>query len=302
MKTRISDLTVNETIDYLDAIGDTTKASQIRSLVKENPSLAGEKICDISDAPQLEHAGWRGTEHTFGYIPPFVRGGMHNLDYAATIKPDNDLVGARINVVLSGLFTMNYPGWGRHQLLLEFTAHHSDEKGKPVKAQFQQKFVSREGEGIGSLGNFIFTGLAVPASGVEFRVQVINIANEGDDAALKVLDSDVIKKGLDLAIAAVPSLETITTLGEGLVRLILSRNRNKIIQSFNLGLVLDDHAGPLARLREGTFVAAQANRSALNWNDWVFDADKGIIVLKSEPSTRLPYNHLLFTINKYEEN
>ncbi|NOY37518.1 MAG: hypothetical protein GXO83_08075 [Chlorobi bacterium] len=299
MKTRISDLTLNETIDYLDSIGDNANASEIRALVKSKPALASEKISEVDEAPQLARAAWRGTEHTFGYIQPFVRGGLRSIAYAAAIKPDMDLAGARINVMLSGLFTMNYPGWGRHQLLMQFNANHGYVKGKPVRAQFQQKFVSRENEGIGSLGNFIFTGLSVPAHGIEFYVEVINLANEGDETALDVLESDVIKKGLDLAVAAVPSLETITTLGEGIVKLILSRNRNKIVQSFNLGLILDDHPGPLARLREGTFVAAQAPRDTVNWDDWVYDAGKGLIVLKVDTGTRLPYNHLLFTVNRY---
>lgn len=298
MKTHLSDLTVNETIDYLESIGDQERAQKMRSLVALNPGAGEKVISELPQEPQLERAGWRGTEHAFGYIKPYSRGGILEIDSATALSADRELAGERVHVILAGLFTMNYPGWGRHNLLLQFTARHHDEKGKTVKAQFQQKFVSREGEGTGSLGNFIFAGLRVPPEGMEFEVQVVNLSNEGDEAALGILEGDVIKKGLNLAVAAIPSLETITALGEGIWQLVLSRNRNKIVQSFNLGLVLSGHAGPLARLREGTFVAAQAPRDTVHWEDWVFDSGRGLIVMKDDAGTRLPWNHLLFTITK----
>ncbi|HHJ11033.1 MAG TPA: hypothetical protein ENK25_09135 [Bacteroidetes bacterium] len=303
MKTKISDLTINETINYLQEIGDKKNVEPLESLVQEDPSLANLKISEVKETIHLSRATWRGTEHTFGYIRPGEKKGLHPILYAGSIEPDISLKNARVDILLAGIYTMNYPGWGRHNILLQFyTQHGTDAKGKPVKVQFQQKYVSKENEGAGVLGNFIFTGLKVPPSGLDFEVNVINLSNEEDEAALTVLDSEVIRKGLDLAHTALSGLETISRLGEGIVKLVLTRNRNKIVQSFHLGLNLTHVQGPLARLREGTFLAIQCRRDQLDWSDWVYDAHKGLVVLQQDTSVRLPYNHILFTVIKHKED
>jgi hypothetical protein len=300
MKTKISDLTVTEAISYLHEIGDRESSDALRSLVDENPALADRKIGEVEDSPRLSRATWRGTEHTFGYIAGQETEGVHAVVFAGSIDPDDHLRHEQVDLLLSGLFTMNYPGWGRHQVLLQFTARHgASPEDKPVKVQFQQKYLSREKEGAGILGNTIFSGLTVPAEGLAFEVNVINLANDEDEAALRVLDSDVIKKGLDLVHTAIPGIETVTRLGEGLVKLVLARNRNKIVQFFHMGLNLTGVPGPIARLREGTFVAVQCRRDRLNWSDWVYDSQRGLVVLRRDHSVRLPYNHLLFTVVRH---
>ncbi len=300
MKTRISDLTVDEAIDYLHDIGDHENSEALRALVADDPAMGQRPLGEVGEVPRLSRASWRGTEHTFGYIGEGKGRELRDLLFAGNVTPDTTLAGRRIDILLSGLFTMNYPGWGRHQVLLQFNAQHgTSSRGKPLKVQFQQKYVSREGEGAGVLGSMIFAGLTVPAEGVSFEVNVINLANDEDEEALRVLDTPVVKKGLDLVHNALPGIETMTRLGEGLVRLVLTRNRNKIVQFFNLGLVLRQVPGPVARLREGSYVAVQCRRDSLDWNDWGYDPGKGLIVLKRDPSTRLPYNHLLFTVVRH---
>ncbi len=300
MKTKISDLTLTEAIDYLQEIGDRENAEPLQSLIREDPSLAHRKISEVQETPRLSRATWRGTEHSFGYIRPQKKKGLHSILFAGSIDPDMSLANSRVDILLSGIYTMNYPGWGRHNILLQFNARHgTDAKGKPLRVQFQQKYVSKEKEGAGILSNFIFTGLTVPPRGMDFEVNIINLSNEEDEAALTVLDSEVIRKGLDLVHTALPGLETITRLGEGIVKLVLTRNRNKIVQSFHLGLNLTGVQGPVARLREGTFLAVQCHRDRLNWSDWVYDAQKGLVVLRQDTSVRLPYNHILFTVVKH---
>ncbi len=302
MKTKISDLTLTETIDYLHEIGDRENAGAISHLVNEDPSLANRKISDVEESPRLRRATWRGTEHSFGYIESGEKKGLHTILFAGSMDPDLSLSGKKVDILLSGIYTMNYPGWGRHNILMQFTANHRvDAKGKPVKVQFQQKYVSKENEGAGVLGNFVFIGLQVPPRGLEFEVSVINLSNEDDEDALTVLDTDVIKKGLDMIHTTLPGLETVTRLGEGLVRLVLARNRNKIVQFFHLGLNLTSVQGPVARLREGTFLAVQCRRNQINWSDWVYDNNKGLVVLRKDLSARLPYNHILFTVTRHRE-
>ncbi len=303
MKTKLSDLTVDEAISYLQDIGDREGSDVLRSLVAEDPSLAARPIGEVEEMPRLERASWRGTEHTFGFIAPGQKKGSNDVVFAGNVDPDTSLAGERIDILLAGLFTMNYPGWGRHHVLLEFTARHgTSPRGKPVKVQYQQKYLSREGEGAGVLGSTIFAGLTVPPEGVSFEVNVINLANDEDEEALRVLDTPVIRKGLDLVENALPGIETVTRLGEGLVKLVLTHSRNKIVQSFHLGLMLHQVAGPVARLREGSYVAVQCRRDQVDWNDWVYDTGKGLIVLRRDPAVRLPYNHLLFTVVKHKRS
>lgn len=300
MKTRISDLTVRETIDYLREIGDTGKATEIKELLDEVPAISEKKISEVDESPRLARARWRGTEHDFGYIDPKAKGLMP-IQFAGQIDPDQTLQGGKVDIQLGGVFTMNYPGGGRHNVLMHFKANHAypDEPSKSATIEFQQKFKSRENEGAGDMGNYVFLGLHVPAHGLEFEVKTVNINNDSDEAALKVLESDPVRKGLDLVKASIPSLSAYTKMGEGLLNLVLTRNRNKIVQEFTLGLNFNDETGPVAKLREGIYVAVQVRRDLLDWNDWVFDSGKGLVVHKNH-TTRLPYNHIVFIVSASE--
>ena len=298
MKTRISDLTVKETIAYLNEIGDTAKAGEINELLKEVPVLGEKKISEVEESPHLERAKWRGTEHSFGYIEPGEKGLLPIL-FAGNIEPGKELKGEKVDIQLGGLFTMNYPGGGRHNVLMHFNANHAfpDDSSKSATIEFQQKFKSRENEGAGDMGNYIFIGLKVPAHGLEFEVKTININNDSDEAALKVLESDPVRKGLDLVNASISSLSAYTKMGEGLLNLVLTRNRNKIVQEFTLGLNFTREYGSVAKLREGTYIAAQVRRDVLNWDDWVYDTGRGLILHRVDPYLRLPYNHIVFYVS-----
>jgi len=297
MKTRISDLTVRETVDYLNEIGDSDNASEISHLIQESPALANKRIGDLDDSPRLKRARWRGTEHTFGFLDT-SQNGSDNITYAGSLEPDRNLIGKKVNLLLGGLFTMNYPGWGRHNVLMHFNINHalSEDSEEYQSIQFQQKFKSKENESAGDMGNFIFVGLTVPQHGLEFEVKTINISNDLDEAAIKVLEGDVVRQGLNLLNSTTESLSVVTSLGESLLNLILTRNRNKIVQEFTIGLSTRKGRDPVAKLRTGTYIAAQVRRDVLDWNDWLYDPGKGIITLKRDPTQRLPYNHILFSV------
>jgi len=298
MKTRISDLTVKETIDFLNEIGDTDKAGEIKSLLQEVPNLGGEKISEVEESPRLERAKWRGTEHSFGYIEPGKKG-ILPIHFAGNIEPDKKLKGAKVDIQLGGLFTMNYPGGGRHNVLMHFNANHAfpGEMSKSTTIEFTQKFKSRENEGAGDMGNYIFKGLKVPVHGLEFEVKTININNDSDVSALKVLESDPVRKGLDLVNASISSISAYTKIGEGLLNLVLTRNWNKIVQEFTLGLNFSKEYGSIAKLREGTYIATQVRRDVLIWDDWVFDTEMGLTHHRNDPNLRLPYNHIVFFVS-----
>ncbi len=297
MKTRLSDLTVKETIDYLNEIGDSENALEISRLVQESPPLGGKKISELDDSPRLKRAQWRGTEHSYGYIIP-DESNSGTIAFAGSIEPDLSLAGKNVNILLGGLYTMNYPGWGRHNVLMHFNINHTigGKVSESQSIQFQQKFKSMENEGAGDMGNFIFVGVKVPQHGLEFEVKTINVSNDLDESALKVLENDVVRQGLNLLNATAESMAVLTSLGEGLLNLVLTRNRNKIIQEFTLGLSLRAGNDPVAKLRTGTYIATQVRRDVMDWGKWIYNANKGIVTLKTNPDQRLPYNHILFSV------
>jgi len=148
--------------------------------------------------------------------------------------------------------------------------------------------------GTGEMGNSIFRGLLVPQQGLEFKVRTINVSNSRDEGALEVLDSDAVRLGLDLLNASLPTLSSLTSIGEALMNLILTKNRNKIVQEFSLGLNFKE--SPLTKLRRGSYVATQVKMDDINWDDWVFDSKTGIIRQRKDKQLRLPYNHIVFVV------
>jgi len=251
MKTRISDLTVKEIIDYLQAIEDIQGAVNLQELLNENPSLAEKKIAELDDSPRLERARWRGTEHSFAYFGSSDEE-LIPISYAGTIDAESELIGQRVDILLGGLYTMNYPGGGRHNVLMSFEVNHAHDSDRARKqtVKFQQRFLSKENQGAGGMGNSIFRGLLVPQQGLEFKVRTINVSNSRDEGALEVLDSDAVRLGLDLLNASLPTLSSLTSIGEALMNLILTKNRNKIVQEFSLGLNFKE--SPLTKLRRGS--------------------------------------------------
>ena len=111
-----------------------------------------------------------------------------------------------------------------------------------------------------NIGDFIFLGLRVPSNGLQFSVQTINVSNDGDEEALKILESDTIKNGLDLANASFSTLAPFTKMAQGVLGLLLSRNRNKIVQEFTLGFDFEKEVVEIAKLRVGTYVVAQVKK------------------------------------------
>lgn len=300
-KTKFSELNPVEAISILTELGDGETVNSLTILIDNHPEYKNVALEDIPENDELSTATWRGTEHTYGYIQPSTESdNLLDIDFASTIQPDNNLKGQKINIKLGSLYTINYPGWDRHNVLMHFKCKHAKENSnETLLIEFEQKFKSKEGEGAGNIGDFIFLGIKVPTNGLQFEVQTVNISNDGDDEALKVLESDTIKNGLDLVNASFATLAPFTKMAQGILGLLLSRNRNKIVQQFTIGFDFNADAVEIAKLRIGTYVVAQAKKNELNWNEWVYQRSNGLIVRKNNPSIRLPYNHITFNIIKH---
>lgn len=298
VKRQFSELNPREAISALKEIGDEETAQSLARLVEEHPEYVNRTLGKLPESEYLVRATWRGTEHTYGYIQSSgERRDLLDIHFATTLEPDNSLPGKTINIKLGSLFTMNYPGGGMHNVLMHFKCRHAGkDPSETMVIEFEQKFASREGEGAGNIGDFIFLGLKVPPNGLHFEVQTVNVSNTSDDAALKVLESEQIRNGLDLANASFATLAPFTKLAQGILGLLLSRHSNKVVQRFTIGFDFDVHAVDVAKLRLGTYVVAQAKRNELSWDEWVYQRSNGLIVKKSNPGVRLPYNHITFNV------
>lgn len=300
-KTRFSQLTPEEAIPLLDEIGDTGAVEALTKLVQKNPELNSTNLSDLPESDILERARWRGTEHAYGYVQvDDDNNDFFDIIPATTLVPDQTLKGQQLNIKLGSLYTMNYPGFGRHNVLMHFRCKHQDSTSNDTKLiEFEQKFKSIEGEGAGDIGSFVFFGLRAPSNGLEFHVQTVNISNDSDEGALQVLESDTIKNGLDLVNASFSTLAPFTDMAKGVLGLLLARNRNKTVQDFKIGFDFDESAVDIAKLKLGTYVVAQAKRNEMPWSDWVYQRSTGLVVNKQDKTKRLPYNHISFNVLKY---
>lgn len=298
MKTKFSDLNINEAISLLEEIGDNATANELTTILAEHNELADTPLNQIPNSIEITNARWRGTEHTYGYIEIENDGDDYfNMQSALTIESDQSLKGKQVNIKLGSLYTINYPGFGRHNVLMHFKCKHANENNtETTLIEFEQKFKSREGEGAGNIGDFIFNGIRIPSSGLQFEVQTVNVSNDADEKALEVLDSETIKNGLDLVNASFSTLAPFTKMAQGVLGLLLSANRNKIVQQFTIGFDFSNTAADIAKLKLGTYAVVQVRKDNLKWDEWVFQRTTGLIVNKADKSIRLPFNHITFNI------
>ncbi|MBZ0242772.1 MAG: hypothetical protein K8F24_06135, partial [Bacteroidales bacterium] len=219
MKTKFSELDMQEAISLLTELGDGETVSSLSTMLDENPSLSTTRLEDLPESIELKSVKWRGTEHAYGYVAiDEDADDFFDIQPATTLQADQSLKGKQVNIKLGSLYTMNYPGWGRHNVLMHFKCKHASENtNETTLIEFEQKFKSKEGEGAGNIGDFIFLGLRVPLNGMQFEVQTVNVNNDGDEEALKVLESDTIKNGLDLVNASFSTLAPFTKMAQGVL-------------------------------------------------------------------------------------
>ena len=68
MKTKFSDLQLDEAISLLTELGDGETVMELSSILEENPKYKNRLMKNLPDSVQIEKAKWRGTEHSYGYI------------------------------------------------------------------------------------------------------------------------------------------------------------------------------------------------------------------------------------------
>nr|MBK7064150.1 hypothetical protein [Deltaproteobacteria bacterium] len=99
--------------------------------------------------------------------------------------------------------------------------------------------------------------------------------------------------------AAQPAIKPLSEITLGLASMLAGRSDNAKVQEFSLGLDFDASGSPGVRLREGNYVAMQVQDDyAINWSDWVFDANHDAIVGVSDPDLRPGCNYLVFRVSR----
>ena len=243
---------------------------------------------------------WQHTAHAFGFLP--AQAGSRDILPVGAITTDPSLRNARLKIALNRLRVADYPGRGIHRILVDFYAK-NQVPGQIEDLHFNATYRVREGEQAPIAGYPIFLGLTVAAEGVSFRCHTVNVKNDSDEAMLDFLESDVFRSGLKLATTAQPALAPLAGMALGLTKAVARRSRNVSVQDFYLGL---DFTGTQmgARLAIGDYIAMQIPESLLTvwrWDDWVYDAQSGLLVSRGDPGKPVPYNYVVFGVSRYEE-
>ncbi|WP_437692870.1 hypothetical protein [Sorangium sp. So ce176] len=286
--------------DDLPVIGRLPPAQRAAALRALDPTPDAEVQARAKGFFSSVPEPWEHTSHAFGFLPPAAPGsGLVDVLPASQIKADPALKNARIAVKLDRLRVAAYPGRGVHRILFDFYARNQREGGED-DLHFNMVFRAQQGQGAAVVGYPIFLGLGVGASGVGFRCHTVNVKNEQDEALLGVLESDSMRRGLQLLSTVQPALAPLSTMAVGITRALAGRHRNVSVQDFYLGLDFGDSATG-ARLREGTYFAVQAPEeiTASCWQQWAYNAQGQHLVSRDNPAVPIAHNYIAFSVSRH---
>jgi hypothetical protein len=281
--------------------GEQQAAEALEALPQEK-GVDPKGLFDEIEWP-FQNRAWQHTAHTFGFIPPAAPGGGPvAISFAGNMAADESLRGARLTITLNGLRVADYPGSGTHRILFDFYAQNQTANGGE-DLHFNATYRAHAGETAAIVGYPIFSGLSVGKAGVMLKCYTVNVQNDGDQALLDMLETDVFKGGLRLISTVQPAIAPLSALALGVTRAMAQRHKNVPVQDFALGLDFGNTPGG-ARLAQGSYMAVQIPESlttAWNWNDWGYDSANGQVINKAEPTQLIPYNYIMFGVSKYDD-
>jgi len=286
----------------------TSKALELLSAAGDQrikPLMVGARKLksDISFAKFLRLRGevslaYQYASHQFGFIPSVGANPPATMAVAdaGAMEPDKALQNQELMITLDRLRVYDYPGKGRHVILVDFSAEHSTSTGKQ-ELRFSHKYIANEKDAAGVRGFPIFKGLRSDAQGIAFSVSTVNVENDDDRKILEFMDSDVLQKGLSVINAVNPAIPVISGLVSGIVKTFASRHKNIVVQSFFLGLDFSKVPGR-ARLCEGDYICVQAPDDDWDWGQWRWNCSRGTIESVNPPHKGIPYNYMLIGVSK----
>ncbi|MEJ8476430.1 hypothetical protein [Roseibium algae] len=239
---------------------------------------------------------WGHTGFICGYLPPVTEEKLSKIESALTLKPDLDLVNTRVKITLEKFWVHNYPGFGTHQILCEFTGKNQLEN-EPEELRFALTANAKDGASAAIAGSPIFLGVSVGQNGIAFEGKTINVASKSDENILSAIGSGPFKEGLGLLTKAQPALRPFVSLTSSVVQSVLSRAKNKQVFEFKLGLDFANSQTSVP-LRKGSFIVVQADPTTWDWDTLAWNTDSGQVVVRST-KTPVEYNYLVFRVSSY---
>jgi hypothetical protein len=204
----------------------------------------------------------------------------------------------RIDIRLDRLVVKRYPGRGKHDILVQFSATHRlfPNQNFTKSMEFAQTFPEVRDE-VPVAGWPMLIGLRPPPGGVKLEGGTTNVQSSGGKKWLDILKGNELKGGLELLGSTVqPVLAPFTSLVKGIVERIVESNKDRTVQRFSLGLDKESSGPAGVRLATGYYIVAQANTKVLSWQDWHWK--DGAIVAKLGDQ-EFPFNYLVFRISKH---
>jgi len=275
--------------------------------------VAAAKLLELGDASALAATGgqeafglrdrgraFRYTAHVVGHVGDIADRGPAEIRSVTELDPDESLKCAPLRIALGKLGVVDYPGGGTHVVLFDFAARHYADAADVAELHYNVVVRATEGQRAGLLNVPIFIGLNPGTEGVALQGFTVNVQNEQDEELLALLESGAVRAGLQLLQTAQPALAPLSQMAYSLTKALAGHNRNVPVQSFMLGLDFTRSAYG-AVLRTGAYAIVQVPSElqyAWDWAGWVYDARIGDIVSRENPAVGLPYNHVVFTVNR----
>ena len=205
-----------------------------------------------------------------------------------------------LRITLDGLHVAKYPGHGTHTLLFDFALQSQGPHSNQHVFHYNAKFQAQDGDTV-PIHNFpLFYGLTPTGEGIAFGFQTVNVRSSSEEALLDFLETDEFKTGLSLISTAAPLLGQISKMAAGLTQWFANQSVNVKVQEFRQGLDFD--TGQLGGgLALGSYIVVRIPVEHIpewNWDDWVVDPTQVRLVCRSDPSTPLEYNHMMFGIHR----
>ncbi len=240
-------------------------------------------------------------EAVVGYLSPTPAGDDLAIVHATDTTGDASLTGAPLTISLDRFYVQEYPGIGTHHVLCTFTvgclAKFDGQTGAPIKQDvtFGYAFPVEDRQAAGLSGMPVFRDLRI-ADGLYMWISCINTSSGGDDALLQVLAGDPFGKGLQLLAITNPLTGMLSSLVTGVAKHFLSASRDALTFKPLLGLQVSGETSS-GKLREGSYVIAQAAAGQLKWSDYRWRKAEGRVV-DAAAGNELPFNYFVISVRR----
>src|SRR5688572_7348779 len=235
-------------------------------------------------------------EVVVGYVSPDDGADDLPIMHASALEGDQTLARTPLTVTLDRFYVQEYPGIGTHQVLCTFTvgclAKFDGRTGEPVKQDvtFGYTFPVGDQQAAAISGMPIFRDLRI-TDGLYMWVSCINTSSGGDDALLQALGADPFSRGLQLLSMATPLTGMVSMLVTGVAKHYLQASRDALTFKTLLGLQITGGTAT-GKLREGSYVIAQAGINQARWTDYRWRRSEGRVVSAAD-GNELHYNYLV---------